>query len=275
MSLTATRRIGDADVTVLTDGVFAFPPDLFPGTPGDRIDSLLADAGATAIETNFNATLIRTGGRLVLADAGPRDLFGPTCGNLPAALSEAGVTPAQIDTLFATHLHPDHIAGMIAADCSAVFPNAELTVSATEHAFWSDPARTSEGALKDWGQLARAVLTAYANRLRLLHPQGEIAPGLTALPLPGHTPGHGGWRLSSGDAQLVHVGDIVHAPALQVADPDIAIAFDIDSDTARAQRKRLLDMIATDRLMFTGGHFLHPAFYGLERDGAGYTLTRP
>jgi len=275
MSLTATRQIGDVDVTVLTDGTFAFPPDLFPGTAADRIEGMLAEQGETQIATNFNATLIRTGGRLVLADAGPRDLFGPTCGNLPAALAEMGVAAAQIDTLFATHLHPDHIAGMITPDGIAVFPNAELVVTEGERAFWSDTSRTTEGSLKDWGQLARAVLSAYADRLRVVAPEGQIVPGLTALPLPGHTPGHGGWRLEAGDQQLVHVGDIVHAPALQIADPEIAIAFDLDPDTARTHRKRLLDMICTDGLMFTGGHFLHPAFHGLERKGAGYRLTRP
>jgi glyoxylase-like metal-dependent hydrolase (beta-lactamase superfamily II) len=274
MPLTATRRIGDADVTVLTDGTFAFPPDLFPGTPPERIDALLAQAGASRIDTNFNATLIRYGGRAVLADAGPRDLFGPGCGNLPAALAEAGLAPDRIDTLFATHLHPDHIAGMITSEGAAAFPAAELVVTRAEHAFWSDPARTTEGALNDWGQLARAVLAAYGDRLRLIGPEDEIAPGLTAVPLPGHTPGHGGWRLDAGGAQLVHVGDIVHAPALQVADPGISIAFDLDPETARSQRKRLLDMIATDGLMFTGGHFLHPAFHGLERHGAGYALTQ-
>lgn len=274
MALTATRQIGDATVTILTDGATAFGPDLFPGTAPEHIAALLAASGDDAIRTNFNAVLIRAGGRTVLADAGPRDLFGPACGQLPAALAEAGVAPAEVDTLFATHLHPDHIAGMIAPNGTAVFPNAELVLTEAERAFWSDPARTegkSESVVQ-WGQLARAVLGAYGDRLRVVAPEGEIAPGLTALPLPGHTPGHGGWRLEGG---LVHVGDIVHAPALQVADPEVAIVFDMDTDTARATRKRLLDMVAAEGLMFTGGHFLHPAFHRVERAGTGYRLLRP
>jgi len=277
MSRTVTRKIGSAEVTILTDGALAFPPDYFPKTDGGHIHELLEQAGTSDIDTNFNAVLIRNGGTLTLIDAGPRDLFGPSAGFLPEALQEAGVTPAQINLLFATHLHPDHIAGMITPGGSAVFPQAELCITRGEHDFWGDEARTnSAGApVSDWGGLARTVLAAYVDRLRIIPGNGEIAPGLTSVALPGHTPGHSGWRLSEGGAQLIHVGDIVHAPALQVPDPEIGIVFDIDMDTARETRKRLLDELATDGALFTGGHFLHPAFHAVERAGGGYRLIRP
>ena len=277
MTRIATRTIGNATVTVLTDGGIDFGPELFPGTAPEHISELLAKQHAAAIATNFNAVLIRNSGRTILCDAGPRDLFGPACGFLPDALAEADTTPAQIDTLYATHLHPDHIAGMITPQGAAVFPNAELVVSAAEHAFWSDETNTQSlpDPIPDWGTLARAVLAAYGNRLRILNGTAEIAPGLTTMPLAGHTPGHGGWRLNSGDTLLVHVGDIIHAPVLQAADPNIAIAFDMDMDTARITRKRLLDEVATEGALFTGGHFLHPAFHKAARDGEGYRLERP
>ncbi|KPQ07445.1 MAG: Zn-dependent hydrolase [Rhodobacteraceae bacterium HLUCCA12] len=277
MTRTATRKIGSAEVTILTDGAIAFPPDYFPGTEGDRIDALLEQAGTDRIDTNFNAVLIRNGGKVILADAGPRELFGPDAGGLPEALNEAGTRPEDIEILFATHLHPDHIAGMITPDGAAVFPNAELFVTKGEYDFWSNES-TTQGAgepVSEWGQLARAVLAAYADRLRIIPDGGEIAPGMTALALPGHTPGHSGWRLDSDGAQLLHVGDIVHAPALQVPDPEIAIVFDIDPDTARRTRKRLLDELASDGALFTGGHFLRPAFHAIERAGNGYRLLRP
>lgn len=277
MPRTAARKIGSAEVTILTDGGLNFPPDYFPATDARHIDTLLSEAGADGIETNFNAVLIRDGANLTLIDAGPRDLFGPSAGFLPEALQEAGTTPAQIQRLFATHLHPDHIAGMITLSGNAVFPNAELCVPEGEHAFWSDEARTNSagGSVAEWGALARTVLAAYGDRLRLIKAGGDIAPGLASMALPGHTPGHSGWRLSSGDAQLIHVGDIVHVPALQVPDPEIGIVFDLDRDTARATRKRLLDELASDGALFTGGHFLHPAFHAVERKGSGYRLLRP
>ncbi|MCB1398319.1 MAG: MBL fold metallo-hydrolase [Rhodobacter sp.] len=277
MTRTATQTIGEATVTVLTDGGIDFGPELFPGTVPAHIAELLEAQRAASIATNFNAVLIRGSGRTILCDAGPRDLFGPSCGFLPQALAEAGTTPEAIDTLFATHMHPDHIAGMITPEGAAVFANAELVVSEGEHAYWSDEAKTAPlpEAIQGWATLARAVFAAYGDRLRIQPANAEIAPGLTAMSLPGHTPGHGGWRLTSGAAQLIHTGDIIHAPVLQAADPNIAIAFDMDMDTARATRKRLLDELATDGALFTGGHYLHPAFYRAVRSGAGYSLERP
>lgn len=277
MSNTTTRRIGAAEVTIITDGGISFSAELFPGTDPAHISALLNEAGAAEIATNFNAVLIRSGGKVILADAGPRELFGPTCGHLPEGLAEAGVTPEDVDILFATHLHPDHIAGMIHPDGSAAFPNAELVVSEGEHRFWADPASTrGKGEpLEGWGNLARAVLAAYGDRLRVVKDGQDIAPGLSVLALHGHTPGHSGWRLESDGQQLIHAGDIVHAPALQVADPEIAIVFDIDPDAARATRKRLLDQLASDGALFTGGHFLRPAFHAVERKGRGYRLIRP
>jgi len=277
MSRIATRTIGEADVTILTDGSTDFGAALFPATPPEHIAALLERQGIDKIATNFNAVLIRNGGRTVLCDAGPRNLFGPTCGFLPEAMAEAGVAPEDVDVLFATHLHPDHIAGMITPEGAAVFPRAELVVRREEHGFWSDESQTAPlpDPIPGWAQLARAVLAAYGDRLRLIGPEGEIAPGLTAMPLDGHTPGHGGWRLSSGRAQLIHGGDIIHAPALQAIDPEIGIAFDMDMDRARVTRKRLLDELATDGALFTGGHYLRPAFHVAVRDGSGYRLERP
>lgn len=274
MSRTVTTQVGEAEVSIITDGTFTFTPDLFPETDPARISALLEAAGTPEIATNFNAVLIRHADRVILADAGPRDLFGPTCGFLLDGLAELGVTPDQVDTLLATHLHPDHIAGMITPAGAAVFPNATLHVAQADREFWSEEANFA-GALSgiaDWAKLAQAVLAAYGDRLAVLAEGVEVAPGITGLALPGHTPGHFGWRLDSGAAGLIHVGDIVHAPALQVADPEIAISFDLDMDQARTARKRLLDQLASERTLFTGGHFLQPAFNRLVREGQGYAL---
>ncbi|MCC5984983.1 MAG: MBL fold metallo-hydrolase [Rhodobacteraceae bacterium] len=277
MAHTVTRTLGDADITILTDGATEFTPDMFPGTDPAHIGTLLSEAGQGAIRTNFNAVLIRHGGRTVLLDAGPRDLFGPSCGKLPAALDEVGVAPEHVDTLYATHLHPDHIAGMVHPDGTAAFANATLVLPEAERVFWSDASRFTGdlSGVADWAALARTVLAAYGDRLHPIGPEDDIAPGLTAFALPGHTPGHSGWRFDAGGASLLHVGDIVHVPDLQVTDPDIAIAFDMDIDTARTTRKHLLDQLASDGTLFTGGHFLHPAFNRLERKGRGYRLIQP
>ncbi|WP_370206672.1 MBL fold metallo-hydrolase [Pararhodobacter marinus] len=274
MGNTTTLTLGEAQISVLTDGASTFGPEMFPGTEAAHIDDVLKAGRETEIRTNFNANLIRTGGKVVLVDAGAGSLFGPACGHLPEALAERGVTPQQIDILYATHLHPDHVAGAVTKDGKAVFANAELVVQEADADFWRNEIPGAPQMLLDWQALARTVLRAYGDRLRLIEGESEIAPGLHALPLPGHTPGHAGYRLSSGGQQLVHVGDIVHAPHVQIPDPEIAIVFDIDPDTARAARKRLLDQLAGDGALITGGHLLAPAFYRVERNGRGYRLAK-
>ncbi len=273
MARSLTHAVGGWRVTVLTDGDLTFGPEVFPGTDPGRIDSLLAAAGDMAVRTSFNAVLFRGPGRTVLADAGPRDLFGPTAGHLPEALAETGVAPDGIDTVFVTHLHPDHIAGLVTADGSAVFPTAELVLAEAERVFWADPARfAADATLAAWQALAATVIDAYAGRLRTIPMDGVIVPGLTALPLPGHTPGHCGLRLDAGTAGFVHMGDIVHAQTLQLADPSIGVAFDIDGDAARATRVRLLDMLASDGIACSGGHILQPGFGRVARAADGYAF---
>jgi glyoxylase-like metal-dependent hydrolase (beta-lactamase superfamily II) len=272
-----TRHVGDFSVTVLTDGATSFPATYFPATPEAEIAALLAAAGETEIRTNFNAALIRGGADgAVMVDAGPRDLFGPACGNMPAGLSEAGADPADIATLFLTHLHPDHAAGAVTPEGAAFFPQAELVMLADEHAYWTNDAHFAgaNDTVRGFRTVALQVLAAYGDRLRLIAPDGDIAPGLQAIGLPGHTPGHAGWRLGSGDAQLVHVGDIIHAPVLQSANPEISVVFDLDAAAARDARKRLLAELAADGVAFTGGHLLAPAIVRARRGASGYVLEQ-
>lgn len=276
MPHTVSHSVGDFDVRILTDGRKSFPHAAFPGASPEAIDALLARAGETEIRTNFNAVLVRAGGRTVLVDAGLRDLGGADAGNLAAGLAEAGTGADAVECLYLTHMHPDHMAGALTADGKPAFAGAELAMSRVEHEFWSDDARFvgAEGDLARWHALARQVLGAYAGRMRLIDGSDEIIPGMTQLPLPGHTPGHCGFRLASGSEEFVYVTDIVHAEALQFADPDISVGFDIDADTARETRKRMLDELADGGLVFSGAHLLQPALMRLERADGGFRPVR-
>lgn len=264
-----STQIGEIEIIALTDGATQFGTELFPGTEEHIIADILKKAHTETIDTNFNAFIVKSGGDTMLVDAGVRDLFGDTCGFLGDAMAEAGVANDDITHLYFTHLHPDHIAGAFTPDGKAVFANAQMMVSRTEHAFWSKEVFTDE-TLSQWQSLASAAIAAYEERTELVEGGDRLISGVTALELHGHTPGHMGFRADDGADSFVHVGDIAHAPALQLINPEIGIAFDIDMDAARETRKRTLDMIATDGMKLSGGHFLQPNIGRLERSGQGY-----
>lgn len=266
-----TTKIGEIEIIALTDGAKQFGAELFPGTDERTITDILKNAGTTAIDTNFNAFIVKSGGDTMLVDAGPRDLFGDTCGFLGDALAEAGITNDDITHLYFTHLHPDHIAGALSQEGHAMFTKAQMIVSQADHAFWSTEVFTND-TLSHWQTLAQTCIAAYSGRTNLVSDGDKLINGVTALNLPGHTPGHMGFRADDASDSFVHVGDIAHAPVLQLANPEIGIAFDIDMDTARDTRKRTLDMVATDGMKISGGHFLRPNIGTLERVGQGYVF---
>ncbi|MFK7861726.1 MAG: MBL fold metallo-hydrolase [Granulosicoccus sp.] len=264
--------IGEIEIIALTDGATQFGAELFPDTEESVITDILNNAGAKAIDTNFNAFLVKSDGNTMLVDAGPRDLFGDTCGFLGEALAEAGVAHHDITHLYFTHLHPDHIAGALTPQGQAVFTNAQMFVSQADYAFWSKQVFTDD-TLSQWQALAQACIAAYAGCTDLVEEGDRLIRGVTALDLAGHTPGHMGFRADDGSDSFIHAGDIVHAPALQLINPEISIVFDIDRDTARNTRKRTLDMVATDGIKLSGGHFLQPNIGTLSRTGKGFVFS--
>lgn len=221
-----------------------------------------------------NAFLLHLADRLVLVDGGCGTVFGHTVGLLMTNLATIGVKPADIDTILVTHLHPDHVGGLVDSSGAAVFPRAELVMHASEHGYWSDSkvrAQASNDQERQWIQLSVATVAAYRDRTRTVT-GGEVLPGVTAVPEPGHTPGHTGWLLASASDSLLIWGDIVHLAGVQFAHPEAGMAFDVDSAQAIATRRRILDMAATDRLRVTGMHLDFPGFGHVVRAGAGYAF---
>lgn len=272
MSRISKMNVGSIEVVSLTDGGAEFGAELFPNATEEELNALIAAAGAEKIETNFNAFIVKNAGRVLLVDAGPRDLFGPTAGFLSDAMAEAGVAADDVTDIFFTHLHPDHIAGAITAEGAAVFGKAEVKVSDIDLDFWKTGDFTDE-TLQQWAGLANMALNAYGERVSAISGEAEIIPGVTMQMMPGHTPGHAGFRVDDGGQGFIHLGDMVHAEKIQLANPEISIAFDIDADTARATRKSGLDMVATDGLACSGGHMLRPTLGRLERAGDGYRFV--
>jgi glyoxylase-like metal-dependent hydrolase (beta-lactamase superfamily II) len=269
------KRIGDVVVTAINDGMFEGSFAMLANFPTAEAE-MLHQAAFRAIPPRLaiNCFLVQTGDRLILVDSGFGGAIGPDAGHLADDLETLGVAPAEIDTVLCTHLHPDHVGGLVDIAGAAIFPNAELVVHADDHRYWSDDA-TLAGATTDqdqgFVQLARATIAAYANRTRLLT-TGEALPGISILPAPGHTPGHSGWLIASGGESLLIWGDIVHMPGVQFARPEAGMGFDVDGAAAIETRKRIMDMTATDQLMVAGMHLDFPCFGHVARASSGYAF---
>jgi len=273
------HKLGAFEVTVVSDGILTLEARLFAGDAAGA-QKLLNDAhiaNKDAIPTPLNTWLINTGVKLILVDTGGGPSFAPTVGRLIKNLAAAGTDPGAVDAVVLTHMHPDHIPGVITADGRMVFPNATVHVHGDEYAFWmSDEMRSNTPEqFRVFFDMARAAIKPYmdAGKVQMSKDGSQFAPGVVAATLPGHTPGHQMVRISSAGDELLIFGDIVHCAALQFPDPERSVAFDVDPPRALANRKKVFDMVATDRLLFTGGHLPFPALAHAVKSGSGYTYV--
>ncbi|MEO8714087.1 MAG: MBL fold metallo-hydrolase [Acetobacteraceae bacterium] len=271
------RRIGDIVVTALSDGYLDGTLDVLQNITPDESRALLADAFRPGRRTAVNCFAIHSAGRLALMETGSGDYLAPTAGKLAANLRAAGIDPAAVETVLLTHMHPDHSAGLTdPATGRRLFPNAELVVHENEPRHWDDDAamaRASERARKLYFECAREQIAPYRDRMRPFSASKEVFPGVTSVPLAGHTPGHSGYRIDSGGESLLIWGDIIHVPEIQVPRPEVTIEFDTDPEAAAATRRRTFDMVATDRLLVAGMHIHFPGFAHLARHAGGYALV--
>lgn len=270
------RRIGDIVVTALSDGYLDGTVDVLRNITSGDAERMLHDSFRPGRRTSVNAYLIHSAGRLALIETGSGDYLLPTAGKLQQNLKTAGVDPAAIEKVILTHMHPDHSAGLTDPKTGRkFFPNAELVVHENEPRHWHDNAAmaaASERAQRLYFQCAREQMAPYHNVMHTFSGPTEVFPGVRSVPLHGHTPGHSGYMISSGDDSLLIWGDIVHVPEIQVPRPDVTIEFDTDSHAAAATRRRVFDMAATDRLLIAGMHVHFPGFAHVAKHGDSYAM---
>lgn len=265
--------VGDFEVTVLYDGTIGLDPTLLKNAPPQDIRRLLrrAFADGPKMQTAVNAFLINTGDHLVLVDAGAAKLFGPTLGAVAYNLKAAGYDPAQVDTVLVTHLHGDHIGGLLGADGKPVFPNADVRVSRADADFWLSPAVAEKAApdAQAFFKIARDVAAPFqaSGRWKTFAPGEELVPGIKAADARGHTPGHIAYSVQSKGSSLLILGDAVHSAAVQFPRPTVAIEFDVDKKQAVATRLRLFKEAAAGRLLVAGMHLPFPGIGHVRAEG--------
>ncbi|MFB4203879.1 hypothetical protein KBTX_04023 [wastewater metagenome] len=267
-------QVGAFQVTALSDGTVELPMDKLLHAPADEVRAALkAHFLSAPTETSVNGYLINTGDELVLVDTGAGSLFGPTLGNLVHSLEAAGYRPEQVDEVYLTHMHPDHLGGLT-QDGERVFPNAVVRADRDDSAYWLDPANMEKAPEGRKGMFkgAMASLKPYreADAFEPFDDGTELAPGIHAQPAPGHTPGHTTYRLESDGEAMVLWGDLMHAAAVQFDHPEVAIDFDSDPEQAIASREAAYEKAAETGVLVAGAHLPFPGIGHIRADGQGY-----
>ena len=262
-------QVGSITVTALQDRANEMDISLFsgPASPEDR-QKLMPGGKAPA---SVNAFLIQAEGKKnILADTGFGSVL-PTASQLERCLSDLGLTPADIDIVLLTHMHADHVAGLL-KDKQRAFPKAKIMVSKPELDYWTglaakDPANTNAA-------LVKAVAEVYGKDLLPPFALGEaLLPGVSSVDASGHTPGHSAFLVESGGGSLLIIGDLLHAAALQFPLPDECARYDMDPPAAVKARKAILAMAAEKGIPVAGMHIPFSGMGRVRLEGKGFAFT--
>ena len=230
--------LGDFEVTALFDGAIDLEPTkILTNTTSAQVNALLARSfEKEPLSTSVNAYLVNTGTKLVMIDTGTGALFGPALGGVVNNLKAAGYQPEQVDEIYITHMHPDHVGGLMAGDRLS-FPNAIVRADRHDADFWLSQANMDKAPsdMKDSFKGAMASINPYiaASKFKAFDGDTDLIPGVKAVAAHGHTAGHSIFVVESKGQKLVLWGDLMHVAAVQFLQPQVMIAFDTDSKAAR------------------------------------------
>ncbi|MEM4990130.1 MBL fold metallo-hydrolase [Collimonas sp. H4R21] len=266
--------LGDFEVTALSDGTVDLPVDKLLDEPAAKTTAALRKSFLDVpAETSVNGFLINTGTKLVLIDTGAGTLFGPTLGKLTASLQAAGYKPEQVDDIFLTHMHPDHLGGLVANGALA-FPNATVHADKRDADFWLSKAKLEQASADSKGSFQGAVasLNPYiaAGKFQPFDGSGEIVPGVKAWSSYGHTAGHTSYVVESKGQKLIVTGDLIHVGAVQFADPAVTIEFDTDKKTAAVARAKVFTAAAKEGALIGAAHISFPGLGHLRAAGKSW-----
>ena len=257
--------IGALQAAMLRDGDIRVPNDggiVALGQPKAEVDALLRAAGQPleTLHLSVQSLLVRHGDRVILFDSGAGDAAFADGGRLPASLRAAGIEPAAVTDIFISHAHGDHVGGLLDGEGQPAFANAVVRLSAPE---WA--ALRAEAS-------QQALATAIAPRVQAFAPGAtDIVPGVSAVVVDGHTPGHSAYEVVDGDARLIYIGDSAHHHVISVQRPRWTIQFDGNAPLAEDSREALLARAADASLLLAAPHFPFPGLGRIERRDGGYT----
>ena len=268
--------LGKFEVTALYDGAIDLNTKLLKNTPEKDIQKLLARMflKGPAVQTAVNAFLINTGSKLVLIDAGAAKLFGPGLGNIVSNLKAAGYNPEQVDLVLITHLHGDHVNGLVTADGQMVFPKAQIWSAKADNEFWlsEEIAAKAPKDFQPFFKMSRDAAAPYlaSGQWKTFTGNQELLAGISSLDTHGHTPGHSSFVLTDGGEKMVILGDLVHNHAVQFARPDTAFEYDNDRKQAIIARKQTFNLAAREKMLVGGMHLPFPGIGHIRKEGKAF-----
>jgi glyoxylase-like metal-dependent hydrolase (beta-lactamase superfamily II) len=266
--------LGDFEVTAISDGTVKLPvKDLLINIKPAQVDAALSGAKLSyPLETSVNAYLINTGSKLVLIDTGAAGLFGPTLGNMLANLKASGYSPDQVDEIYITHMHPDHVGGLL-TDGAMAFPNAIVLLDKADADFWLSEANM-KAAPKDSQGFFKGAMTSLkpyvdAGKLKTFEGNVELIPGVRTVASHGHTPGHALYMVESKGQKLMLWGDLMHVAAVQFANPAVTIKFDTDTKNAAKERAKAYADAAKNGYLVGIAHVSFPGIGYVQKNAGG------
>jgi glyoxylase-like metal-dependent hydrolase (beta-lactamase superfamily II) len=274
-------KIGDFEVTVVTDGANTLPlPESFVvNAKKEEVSAALAAAylDKDKLTIPYTPIVVNTGEKLVLIDTGQGEAaFERTkgaAGQFQRNLAAGGMDRGAIDMVVISHFHGDHVNGLLTADNKPAFPNAEILVPRVEWAYWTDDgemSRAPAGRMQDLFRNNRRVFDALGRKVAQYVWGKEVAPGIMAVATVGHTPGHSSYVVSSGSGRVYVQSDVTNIPALFARRPGWHAGFDQDPVKAEETRRKVYDMVAAEKMLVQGFHYPFPALAHIEKAGDGY-----